>query len=123
MKYYRLKYRLSMSHSATNSRENEHNHVLEIELFAYPRENVFMEFGDMERFVSGCLDCYQNHYLNDFPEFHGDTSLENVGEVLYLKLENVFEEHSWDFERFEISETPLRVYIITRSTYQKGCSR
>ena len=123
MKCYRLKYRLTMSHSATNRRENEHNHVLEIEIFAYPQMNRFVEFGEMEEIVSQCLDGYQNRYLNDMEEFCGDTSLENKGEILYLKLEKAFLVQGWTVERFEISETPLRVYVITKNTYQRGCSR
>lgn len=120
MKYYKLKYRLNMSHSANNQREMEHHHVLEIELYAYPQGENFVEFGDMEHFVCGCLDRYQNQYLNDCPEFEGDVSLENIGEVLYRELEENFTLHNWNFDRFEISETPLRIYIITKSTYLRG---
>lgn len=109
-----------MSHSATGQRADEHHHVLEIELYAYPGGSGFVEFGDMERLVTGCLEEYQNQYFNDMEDFGGDVSLEHIGEVLYGKLAETFGEWQWRFDRFEISETPLRVYVITKSTYRRG---
>lgn len=120
MKYYRLKYRLNMSHSATNRRADEHHHVLEIELYAYPKGRDFVEFGEMERLVTECLEIYQNQYFNDMADFDGDVSLEHIGEVLYRKLAENFGKQQWSFDRFEISETPLRVYVITKSIYRRG---
>ena len=59
-------------------------------------------------------------YLNDMPEFDGDTSVENVGEVLYARLSKHFEDRHWKFSRMEISETPLRVYVIAKYNYHGG---
>ena len=43
MKYYRLKYRLSITHSASGNREDSHNHVLEVEVSAYHNDGEFIE--------------------------------------------------------------------------------
>ena len=80
-KYYRLKYRLAISHSADNNIDHEHSHVLEIEAYTFPMMENFQEFNDIEKHVDTCLSRFQNQYLNDLPEFHGDASLENTGEA------------------------------------------
>ena len=60
---------------------------------------------------------YQHQYLNEFSEFGGDTSIEHLGEVFYRKVKEALEKHRWKFARFEISETPLRVYAIVEETF------
>ena len=120
-KYYRLKYRLNIRHSADNNREHEHSHVLEIEAYAFPLMENFQEFNYIERHVDDCLDRFQNQYLNDLPEFAGDASLENTGEVLFPLLREELHRNDWDLQRFEISETPLRVYIISKDTFRRRC--
>lgn len=120
-RYYRLKYRLAMRHSADNNREHEHSHVLEIEAYAFPMMENFQEFNDIEKHIDACLDRFQNRYLNELPEFDGDASLENTGEVLFPILKEELRENDWDLQRFEISETPLRVYIITKSSFRRRC--
>ena len=60
---------------------------------------------------------YQYQYLNEFTEFGGDTSIEHLGEVFYLKVKDALERQHWKFARFEISETPLRVYAIVEETF------
>ena len=120
-KYYRLKYRLAISHSADNNIDHEHSHVLEIEAYTFPMMENFQEFNDIEKHVDTCLSRFQNQYLNDLPEFHGDASLENTGEVLFPLLRQTLMQNSWDLRRFEISETPLRVYIITQDSFRRRC--
>lgn len=63
------------------------------------------------------LDPYQNQYLNEFPEFGGDTSIEHLGEVFYEKVKDALEKKQWKFARFEISETPLRIYAIVEEEF------
>ena len=74
------------------------------------RRNVRMR--DIEDNISYILGGYRNQYINDFPEFHGDSTIENMGEVIFQQLYKYFQETDWDLDRFEISETPLRVYAI-----------
>lgn len=120
-KYYRLKYRLTIRHSADNNIDHEHSHVLEIEAYTFPMMENFQEFNNIEKHVDDCLSRYQNKYLNDLPEFQKDASLENTGEVLFPLLRAQLKENGWDLRRFEISETPLRVYIITQDSFQRRC--
>lgn len=113
MKYYKLKYRLSITHSADNNEEHKHNHVLEGEIFAEPPADNFVEFSDMEDMVDKTLEIYQNKYLNSLEEFAGDANIENVGEVFWRKLVNVFDRNGWKLLRLEIGENPLRVYAVS----------
>lgn len=119
--YYRLKYRLTIRHSADNNREHEHSHVLEIEAYAFPLMENFQEFNYIEKHVDRCLGRFQNEYLNDLEEFGGDASLENTGEVLFPLLREELKKNDWDLRRFEISETPLRVYIISKDSFRRRC--
>ena len=113
MKYYKLKYRLSITHSADNNKEHKHNHVLEGEIFAEPSADNFVEFSDMEDMVNKTLEIYQNQYLNSLEEFAGDANIENVGEVFWRKLVKVFYKNGWKLIRLEIGENPLRVYAVS----------
>ena len=117
MKYHRLKYRLCMQHSFDGKIENKHQHLIEIEIVARQRRDELMEFASMDSILEQVFRPYQYQYLNDFPEFEGNTSIENLGEVFYLKVREALEEQHWSFARFEISETPLRIYAIAEETF------
>ena len=69
-----------------------------------------------EQSAKEVLDIYRNKFLNEFEEFGNNTTIENVGEVLFKKLYPLFKEKHRDIIRFEISETPLRVYAIVTET-------
>ncbi|MCI9446617.1 MAG: hypothetical protein HFH36_04330 [Lachnospiraceae bacterium] len=117
MKYHRLKYRLSMQHSFDGQPEHKHHHLIEIEIVARQMSEDFLEFAGMDSILKQVLDAYQYQYLNEFPEFGGDTSIEHLGEVFYVKVKDALEEAHWQFARFEISETPLRVYAIVAEDF------
>ncbi len=117
MKYHRLKYRLCMQHSFDGRIENKHHHLIEIEIVARQIEEDFMEFASMDSILEEVFAPYQYQYLNEFTEFGGDTSIEHLGEVFYLKVKDALERQHWKFARFEISETPLRVYAIVEETF------
>ncbi len=117
MQLFRLKYRLPMQHSFDGLEEHRHHHVIEIEVFARNASAEFIEFGQMEKMMKQYLDPYQNAYLNEYREFGGDTTIENIGEVFYERLSQIFDEHKWFISRFEISETPLRVYAIVAEEF------
>jgi|GEM_PF-1095324 len=111
---FRYKYRLPMDHSFDGDITKKHHHVIEIAVefssMKGIRRNVRMR--DIEENISYILGGYRNQYINDFPEFNGDSTIENMGEVIFRQLYKYFEETDWDLDRFEISETPLRVYAI-----------
>lgn len=114
MRYYKLKYRISITHSADNNEEHKHNHVLEGEIFAKPAGDDFIEFSSMEDMVNETLNIYQNKYLNELEEFHGDANIENIGEIFWKRLDIVFEHNGWNLIRLEIGENPLRVYAVSK---------
>lgn len=76
-----------------------------------------MEFASMDAILDQVFGPYQYQYLNGLPEFEGDTSMEHLGEVFYQKVKTALEQQHWKFARFEISETPLRVYAIVEETF------
>lgn len=111
---YRLKYRLPINHSMDGSKEKMHHHVIEIEITF--RSKIRVEgigwVGDAEKCVDEILGEYRNKFINDIREFEGDSTIENMGEVFFKKLNREFTKRRWLISRFEISETPLRVYAI-----------
>ena len=117
MKYHRMKYRLCMQHSFDGSVEHKHHHMIEIEIVARQTAGDFLEFASMDTVLEEVFGPYQHQYLNEFPEFGGDTSMEHLGEVFYRKVKASLEEQHWKFARFEISETPLRVYAVSEEIF------
>lgn len=117
MKYHRLKYRLCMQHSFDGKEEHKHQHLIEIEIVARHIAEDFLEFASMDSVLEQVFGPYQYQYLNDFSEFEGDTSIEHLGEVFYSRVKEALERQHWRFARFEISETPLRVYAIAEETF------
>lgn len=117
MKYHRLKYRLCISHSFDGKLGHKHQHLIEVEIVARQMSEEFMEFASMDTILHQVFGPYQYQYLNELPEFEGDTSMEHLGEVFYRKVKRALEQQNWKFARFEISETPLRVYAIIEETF------
>ncbi len=101
-----------MQHSFDGLIEHKHHHVIEIEMIIRSDDSDFVEFKQLEEIVYGTLKPYQNQYLNEFDEFKGNTTIENIGEVLFKKFDIVLNKEKLIICRFEISETPLRVYAI-----------
>ena len=111
---FRCKYRLPIDHSFDGSVEKKHHHVIEIsvEFSSLKGTQRSMRMRDVEESIENILNGYRNSFINDFPEFNGDSTIENMGEVFFRKIYESFQDHEWDLDRFEISETPLRVYAI-----------
>lgn len=110
---YCFNYIVTISHSADNCFEHRHFHSLEIATYISVASKEFEMFDDIEKYGEDYIATYQNKYLNDCEEFGGDTSIENIGEVMYAALEKILENTGLSLERFEIGETPLRKYVIT----------
>ncbi|MBR5337855.1 MAG: 6-carboxytetrahydropterin synthase [Lachnospiraceae bacterium] len=111
---FRYKYRLPIDHSFDGSIEKKHHHVIEISVEFSSMKGIqrVVRMRDIEDSISNILDTYRNQFINEFPEFNGDSTIENMGEVLFKRLYEYFDTTEWDLDRFEISETPLRVYAI-----------
>ncbi len=72
-----------------------------------------MDYNKVERQLLDCLTPYQESYLNDMEVFAGDTTIENVGEVICREINDRAMQMGINLYRFEIAETPLRSYVIT----------
>lgn len=110
---FRLKYRLPINHSMRGI-EDMHHHVIELEIEFECRntgESIDL-LNNVENRIESVLGVYRNSYINDMEEFNGNSTIENMGEVFFERLNLAFRRNAWIIKRFEISETPLRVYAI-----------
>ncbi|MBQ9865386.1 MAG: 6-carboxytetrahydropterin synthase [Lachnospiraceae bacterium] len=112
---YCFHYLLPMTHSTDNIKEHIHSHTLEITVYISGIDSEHESFSRSERYAGDVLKQYENRYFNEMPEFCGDTSVENVGEVFFKKLTGVLMSSGIELKRLEIGENPLRQYVI--STY------
>ena len=112
---YCFHYLLPMTHSTDNIKEHIHSHTLEITVYISGIDSEHESLNRSERYAGDVLKQYENRYFNEMPEFGGDTSVENVGEVFFKKLTGVLMSSGIELKRLEIGENPLRQYVI--STY------
>lgn len=117
MKTYCFRTCISISHSNDDNRENAHIHTVEIAAYVKTNEQQsdLVRFDDMEGLIDACLEPYQECYLNEMKGFEKDVRIEYLGETLFYQLDEKLSGNGMYMERFEISETPLRTYIITRT--------
>lgn len=106
---YRFNYRLKMEHGAG---EKRHGHTLEI-VYCVKSSRAVQRFEETEHAFSQYLAQYQNKYLEDAEEFRGNTTIENIGEVLCAAMNQIARQQGYDLYHFEIGETPLRMYLIS----------
>ena len=76
------------------------------------RSDRFVPFSHVEESLNRCLDHYRGQFLNAFPEFHGDSSIEGIGEALFAQIFEALSERALSLKRLEVSETPLRRYAV-----------
>ena len=110
---YTLGFFIEISHSANGDVNNAHEHTLEIGMVVSSNSSRFLSFNDLENVVKGILTRYDMQYINDFPEFNGDSTVENIGEVIYEQVHHRLAINNMTIHRFTIAETPLRTYVIT----------
>lgn len=112
MQLYCIHTSVTIYHGRSAEREKAHNHSIEIEVYVEKETDDFQEFQEIERHVSDYFEQYQNQFLNVIPEFNGDASLENMGEVFFAGLTTALRDSRLTLKRLEVGETPLRTYII-----------
>ncbi|MBQ4283976.1 MAG: 6-carboxytetrahydropterin synthase [Lachnospira sp.] len=117
MRTYCFRTCISISHSNDGVRENAHGHTVEVAAFLRLNELLsdIRKFEDTEKLIAECLSQYQEQYLNDMQGFKGDSSIENLGEILFYSLADKLDSNNIFMEKLEIGETPLRTYIVTRT--------
>ncbi len=113
---FKLKYRLNAKHSLSSDANNIHPHTFEISLLI---EQLQLEKGvglysSIDRIVENFLSLYQNQYLNDISPFNQlEPSIENMGNIFYEELKALLNNEQLNLIQLEISETPLRVYLVS----------
>ncbi len=113
---FKLKYRLNAKHSLSSDAKNIHPHTFEISLLI---EQLQLEieidlYSSIDRIVEDFLLLYQNQYLNDIPPFNQlEPSIENMGNIFYEELKVILNNKQLNLIQLEISETPLRVYLVS----------
>ena len=74
------------------------------------------QFTQNESYAGDVLRRYEGQYFNELPEFGGDASIENIGEVFFRMLDQTMKALGLTLKRLEIGENPLKQYVI--STYR-----
>lgn len=117
MKAYCFRTCISISHSNDGEKENAHIHTVEIAAYVRASEDQegLRKFDDTEVLIESSLEPFRECYLNEMEGFEENVSIEFLGETLFYKLNEKLSENGMYMERFEISETPLRTYILTRT--------
>jgi 6-pyruvoyl tetrahydropterin synthase-like protein len=112
-KRYKLKRFIAIRHSYDGNTENLHAHTIAINCSIRTETEDVIDYRKVEDIIQRCLDKYENKYLNDLPEFKDNATIERLGEVLCFEIDEAMKEINYEMDRFEIGETPLRVYVIT----------
>lgn len=111
-KKYRIKSFIAIQHSFDGNTEHLHAHTVEINCSIKTDLNM-IDYRLVENTIQSCLDKYENKYLNDMEEFKESATIERLGEVLCYEIDNKLKPIGYEMDRFEIGETPLRLYVIT----------
>ena len=111
-KSYKLKTFVAIQHSFDGNEENRHVHTIEINC-AVKTSDEIIDYQLAEGILQQCLSKYENQYLNDFECFKDDATIEHFGEVVCMEIDEALKTYNYSMNRFEIGETPLRVYVIT----------
>ena len=99
-------------HGNSGDRQDAHCHTIEVVAHIEERSGRFVLFSYVEEAFERCLDRYRGKFLNAFPEFCGNTSIEGIGEALFVQVSEALAERELVLKRLEVSETPLRRYVI-----------
>jgi len=112
---YKLKYRLNARHSFNGVKEKIHPHTFEISLYIEQIQvKTLVAYATIDKIVELFLLEYQNQYLNDVSTFIKiEPIIENIGNIFYEALKVILREEQFNLLQLEISETPLRIYLIS----------
>ena len=113
-KRYKLTRLIEIQHSFSGDRQKSHAHTLSVCCtVVLPEDDEIMDYSEAEAVLDKCFKRYEGQYLNNFVELNGNASVEHFGEVLCYDIDAKLKELGYDLVRFEIGETPMRIYVIT----------
>jgi 6-pyruvoyl tetrahydropterin synthase-like protein len=112
---YKFKYRLNAKHSFNGIVENIHPHTFEISLYIEQiQAKTIVAFSTIDKIVEQFLLDYQNQFLNELSPFNQlEPTIENMGDVFYEELKVILHKNQFNLLQLEISETPLRIYLVS----------
>lgn len=112
---FKLKYRLNAKHSLSGEAGSIHSHTFEISLYIEQyKKSAEYDLLSIDKTIDKFLFDYQNRYLNDIAPFDElEPSIENMGNIFYEGIKVVLNNEHLNLVQLEISETPLRVYLVS----------
>ena len=113
IKKYRLKTFIYIKHSFDGNGEHEHAHTVEINCTISTDVHDMIDYRTVEDHIHSCLGRYENTYLNDIEQLRDNATIEHLGEILCKEIDKELTPLGYSMKRFEIGETPLRIYVIT----------
>lgn len=112
MRLYCMKTCISIYHGSSGERRKAHCHTIEVVAYIERPGEDFARFSEVETVLNSYMSQYRNQFLNALPEFHGDTSIEGIGEAFFAGISTSLQRENLVLKRLEVSETPLRRYVI-----------
>lgn len=102
-------------HSTDNIQKNAHQHTFTFSLsIEANQQGGLVPFSEIDHTIRGYLSQYKGEYLNSMPQFRGIyPSIEWVGEVIFEHICLILRERGWNCLQLEVSENPLKMYIIS----------
>lgn len=117
---YKFKFYINARHTICidNTNTNIHPHTWEIVLHVMKNSDDFILFSTMEKRIHEYLSRYEGQLLNDVSPFDAlQPTMENFGEVLASQISSILRESAWNFISLEISENPVRTYILKSASF------
>lgn len=115
---YRFKFYFDASHSIyiAGTLGQSHPHTWEVIINTVRVRKSFVPFDKIEKKVESFLSQYQDTYINSIEPFTTiNPTLENICNYFKESIQFMLYEDGWLLLSIEISETPVRSYIINLS--------
>lgn len=119
---YCIKFNLYTYHSMVidGNIGESHPHTFNISVDINYEEGTFFKFDEIEGLINGILDKYQSKYLNETPPFDLiPPTLENVGDHLFVEINEALKEKGFEVSKLSISETPTRTYFVDKESLER----
>ena len=113
--YYRCQYYFNARHSFDGKKEKAHAHTFTILLYLGFRnkEEQSANMSVADTIVTDFLKNYENRYLNELDGFQNTkATLEDIGNLFYEKLKELFRKTKLSLYQLDIAENPLSVYQV-----------
>lgn len=114
-RWYENSYRINIEHNLGDGAGDRHSHTLELTLMIeHPSTDIVLSYPKLDETVHHYLEEYDKKYLNELVKFTGLLpTVEHLGDLFFEELRTVLQGKGLALTTLEISETPLRVYIIS----------